>query len=113
MKKIISIFLIILLSLSVCSCGGNNNTENEKTPLQKAVSRIESAVEYRAYNYGASMPNARSTIQDVGNGNYEVTGYVAFIDSFGNNCYIEYTGKVTVNEEDNTYTYSYSIEDPS
>ena len=114
MKKFISIFLIILLSLSVCSCGGNNNTEKESsTPLEKAIEEIESKVIFRikmTYDV-VGLPNANTTVKNMGNGRYQASGYVTFRDSFGNNCKATYTGNITINETDGTYTCNYSLDE--
>ena len=110
MKKFINIFLIILLSLSVCSCGGNNKSS---TPLEKALAEIEARVPsvidvwYDADVVGRGEAN--TTVKDLGNGRYEYSGYYTFRDSFGNNCRASYSGNITINETDGTYTWDYSI----
>ena len=94
MKKILLVFLILTMSLSLISCGKSEGGKNEETSAESEQTKVEKAVESRGLfeYYGSTIGDNElksssfevSTLSKVSSTEYRAYGQAKMTDVYGN-----------------------------
>lgn len=103
MKKALSLFLALVMCLSLCACGSEsqdenfNNEKNVQDKLETNVREKASIECIAAYKGGIkSLDVSVTDYDDNGDGTYDVKGYVKFTDDYGDHYKAKYNAVVTI-----------------
>ncbi len=113
MKKIFSLGLIVILVFSLCACG---SSKTEKVDVKE---NIRIAVQGKAtvecmfsYESVKTVLASCSTIDDNGDGTYDVFGKITVIDDFGDKYDAKYEAKVSVDESGSATCKDFKMDTP-
>lgn len=115
MKKLLALLLAAAMTLALCACGSPNENEDEEdhTSAVKRAVQAKAAVECMfSYQNVKNVLAHCSTIDDNGDGDYEVYGKVTVYDAFGDQYEGKFEADVTVDESGDAKCTSISIETP-
>ena len=68
MKRVLSLLLALVMCLSLCACGGGNDTADEKTPKEAVSDRAKSLVELTLTSRGYKVARANipySAVEEI------------------------------------------------
>ena len=116
MKKILLLLLTLaILSVGLCSCGSNSSSGSKESVEEsiesevRATAAVECMFTYKDVKY--TLVDC-STIDDNGDGTYDVKGYVTIKDDYGD----EYKGKfdavVSVNKDGEADCTEFNLDTP-
>ena len=83
MKKVISLFLVLVMCLSLCACGGGKSDFSAYDAAKVSVASRGNA--YCGFNYADVRYSLIDSMimDDNGDGTYTCTGYIAVHDNYG------------------------------
>ncbi len=103
MKKFIALLLALILAFSLVGCGGSKGKNENGPTLEEKIEdaiRAEASVEIIFKYEGSLSQCVCTTIDDNGNGTYDVYGYVIVKDYYGVNYRGNFDAVVRVTESD-------------
>lgn len=115
MKKALSLFLVFVMCLSLCACGGGSS----RPSLEEIAGDVQKRMELEAYDeltddfsdiskVVASIRN----LHDNEDGTYDVKGYVTILSKSGKQYTANYTATVEVDDMGEIYTKAFNMSPP-
>ena len=100
MKKALSLILTLVMCLSLCACGGNNNS-NKMTPEEVVIDRAKWDVQFTLTSNGCQgLPNVQITsIEEVVDNQFEFYGTYSAKNEYGETVKGKFSGTGTYNPE--------------
>ena len=124
MKKGLALILALVMCLSLCACGSKKVSEDdirEEVRISEDDIREEVRITVRAraiakcmftYQNVKFVSTAVTTMDDNGDGTYDVKGYITVIDDYGDSYKAKFDATVSVDEEGEGTCKSFDMDTP-
>lgn len=110
MKKLIALVLVAAFLISLCACGSSSGSERSLS--DRAASQVASTVKvYCKLSYNITgVPQVTTYVQDMGGGEFRVTGKVTIRDEYGDSYTGKYDATATYNESSDSFDIDYDVD---
>lgn len=116
MKKTLLLLTLIVLSISLCACSSSNDTSNYEESVEENIeSEVRSTAAVECLISYKDVKNTLvdcSTIDDNGDGTYDVKGYVTIIDAYGDKYKGKFDAVVSVDDSGEADCTEFNLETP-